>query len=369
MAKFLLKVVIFLLSLGVLFIFPTIVIILSREYYSPEAAVTLQESHPGALYNLSYVTSFAPYKEALVAARAPVIIAAGASRSVEFRQQFFSNPDAFTNAALPGGSLEDVEASLDYLIAHNPSIKVIILSLDSEDFDPNFSRPGLDTTDNVYEWYRSGWRTNYLDYFAGKFTLSKLYERSQSTDDIGLSSLINHDGFRGDGSYQYSKILSDPQHAQAIAAQIVQSVDDINKNRYLHFGNSTSQPALDSLSRALALCKSRGVYVVGFLPPFPQQMYQAMLSKDDAYKATVLGLPQKLQNIFSAYGFGFYNFSDDVLIGASDTEFIDAGHGTDKMYLRMSMYLAEHDKALQAYFDEDAMRALLKNTNTDYLAI
>lgn len=342
-----------------MYVFPTYVLMLAREYYTASMAVTAQTEDPKTLFSMSYASSYAPYKATLVEERQPTIIAAGASRALPFRETFFTTPSRFTNAALPGASLDEVQASLVDILNNNPGIRVIILSLDPEDFDPTFVHQP-ESAANLMAWYRSGWKDAYAMYAAGGYTLTQLREAARTTQNIGLPALVHQDGMRSDGSYQYHKILSDPGHDKEIDRQIAELVEKINTQRRIHFGRSTSPKALEMLKELLAQCKAHNVYVVGFLPPFPQPMYTAMMSKDDAYRDTVLTLPQELAGIFTAQGYGFYNFTDSTIVSAGAHEYTDAGHGSDKLYARIGIYLAAHDQTLAHYIDTATLKRLLR---------
>lgn len=362
------KIILFLVPISLIFLFPTVVLILSREYYSVSEAIKIQRDMPATIYNMSYISLFTEYKKELVANRHPEIISVGASRSIEFRSEFFAQPDTFTNAGVPGMRSVD-EGTFIKEILQNKSIKVIILSLEPERFrviDPPYDGPQM--TNNVFEWYRSGWRDKYVDYFSGKFSLGQLFKQYQQTSNIGLAALITHDGFRADGSYAYGKTVNDPNHDAVNQVGIDASVEEIQRDRAMFFGNAISADSIASLNSLLAIFKERGVYVVGYLPPFPSKMYKAMVSTDDAYKNTVTGLPVALGEVFSKYDFSFFNFSDSGTLGGSDNEFIDPGHGSDKMYLRMSMYMAEHDKTLANVFSGERMKEILQNTKGDFLS-
>lgn len=354
MYKFLFQLVLFFIPVALLFAVPTLVMVLAREYYTPVAGVAVQTENPQALYSMRFASSYAPYKEALVLERQPTIIAAGASRALPFRDFFFTDPSTFTNAGLPGASLDEVAESLTTILSKPNHIKVIILSLDPEDFDPTFTHQP-ESSDNTLAWYRTGWKDIYREWLQGEYTLGGLHAASRGSKDMGLPALVHGDGMRFDGSYRYNHILSDPQHDAHIEQQISELVEKINTQRALHFGRSTSPEALTTLTDLLAVCKAHGVYVVGFLPPFPHPLYTAMMSTDDTYRRTIQTLPVKLQEAFTAQGYGFYNFTDSSIIGGGEYEYTDGGHGSDKLYARLSVYLATHDQVLGAYMDVQSL--------------
>lgn len=364
MYRFLLQLTLFCIPIALLFVLPTVVIVLAREYYTSSVAIAVQAQNPQALYSMRFASSYAPYKEALVAQRQPTIIAAGASRALPFRDVFFKDPSTFTNAGLPGASLDEVAESLTAMLTQQNRIKVIILSLDPEDFDPTFTHQP-ESSHNLSAWYRAGWKEAYRGWLQGEYTLGGLYAASRTSDDMGLPALVHGDGMRFDGSYRYNHILSDPQHDTRIKQQNIDLVEKIHTERTLHFGHSTSPEALKTLADLLAVCKAHGVYVVGFLPPFPRPLYTAMMDTDDAYRHTIQTLPKELGQEFLLQGYGFYNFTDSSIIGGGDYEYTDAGHGSEILYARLSVYLAVHDEVLREVLDASSLeQRLTQNPGT-----
>ena len=77
----------------------------------------------------------------------------------------------------------------------------------------------------------------------------------------------------------------------------------------------------------------------------------------------------KIDYVFSQYHFNFYDFSDIKILGASDQEFVDPQHGTDKLFLRLAIYMAERDPLLSKYFDLERLNKTLRETKGDYLQL
>ena len=91
------------------------------------------------------------------------------------------------------------------------------------------------------------------------------------------------------------------------------------------------------------------------------------MSKDNVYKHTAVQLSNEMKDIFAQDNLSFFDFSDNRIVGASDEEFIDPKHATDKTYLRMIIYMAENDKNLNNFFDLNKLKKMLADTKGNYL--
>jgi hypothetical protein len=373
--QFIKKVILFLLPLGFVFIFPISVYILSREYYSVEAVIKAQTANPDILYGMAYGSLGNDYKKQLLTKVNPELVISGNSRSVEFRQEFFLESNKFYNAG--NGGMSTVE-SLNEIIKQSPldnEIKFIIVSLDPGDFMSNHSLQKMPASDlnngfsRFIYFLKNGWKQVYVDYLTHKFSFKELREKAK-VGHIGLNAIINNDGYRLDGSYQYAKAAADTEHRSNLIIAINKQVESIRRRSdYSGYENEPSNSKLDSLNNILKLCREKHIYVLGFLAPRPTGVYREFISSDYPHKDVVKDLPIKLDKVFSANGFAFYDLSDSKLLGTSDNEFLDWVHGTDKLYLRITIYLAEKNEQLRKYVDLNKLKEMLKNTKGDFLDI
>ena len=361
------KLFLFLIPVGLFFVFPIAVFVLSREYYSIRDAINYQKQNKEALIGFAYSNDLPGLKERLVSEKNPEILALGTSITGQFRKEFFVEPATFATASNGAITLDEMKTFIEKLPADNKT-KLIILGFRSQTF--------LDINEaNVKEKFSlSGVllkaRLIYWDYLAGKFSLKDLWDQSQNTKNIGVNAFINNEGFREDGSYQYSKILTDPNRQNILKATIDSFVEGYQKNREsAGYRYAFSEATITSLNELLALCQQKNIYVIGFLTPYPPDKYQEIIRLDDVYKERALQLPKTVKKVFSDYGFDFYNFSDISILGLdkNNTEFVDSVHGTDKLYLRMTIYMAERNKQLLKYVDISKDRKLLENTKNDFL--
>jgi hypothetical protein len=172
---------------------------------------------------------------------------------------------------------------------------------------------------------------------------------------------------RSDGSYRYQRVYEHP-------AELQQWVDIAYNNLKerrdsFEYGTSITEESLQKVDRVLALAKERGITIVGIMPPYPPVLYAKLMSVPDEYRTSVLTLPKDLRAVFSKYGFQVHDFTDAKALGASDGEFTDATHASDKLALRMLLDASKNDPTVRAVVDVKKMQSLLKNTAGDLLPL
>jgi hypothetical protein len=372
MFQFIKKLFFFLIPIGLVFIIPTSIFFFGREYYPVEKVVEVQQANPDVLYGLAYNNVSEAYKKALIEKINPKVIAVGSSRVMQFRKEFFAEPATFVNAGGGISTLGQMEKFLRELPADS-NVKFMIFGVEQDAFKSASSAHTYmsgQKEDITSEWLRNDWRLAYMDYFNGKISLKALFNTYKETHDIGLSALLKKNGFRGDGSYKYGEISSDLFHTETLAKENALFLGSIKNDRStFQYGKSISEEALSSVDTILKLAKEKGIYVVGFSPPYPYEFYKEIISMEDEYKKTALEFPKKMQVIFSANGFKYYDFSNVQVLKAKDSEFVNSGHGSDKMHVRMALYMLERDGELNKYFDAKKLKEMLQNTKGDFLAI
>lgn len=368
MGVFIKKLILFLIPIGLIFVFPITVFLFSKEYYSPEKAEKTQITHPEAIIGFAYGTSEG-YKELLMSDINPSVMSLGTSRVMQFRKEFFSDPKTFGNAGGSVGQIEDMEKFIRKLPPDN-KLKLLIIGLDQQLF--KHATAPREAPENTYERLKylfvGGWKKVYKDYFSHKFSMKQILEESKHTDNIGLNALINKDGFRSDGSYQYAEFSTNPNQEKNTKSSTEGRIMSIKKDRSSFlYGKEIYQSDLDSLENLLKLCVERGIYVIGILPPYPNVIYKEIISADDEYKKVLIELPNKVSKILLKNNFKLYDFSDISVINGDDYEFMDPIHGTDKIYLRMIIYMAEKNKEFSKYVDINRLRNILKHAQKNFL--
>jgi hypothetical protein len=332
-------------------------------------------------------------------ARRPKVLALGSSRVGQFRSGFLRNPGVFYNASLATNSF----VSYRYFIEHlgPPFPEIVIVDMLQSYFgpaDPRFPvvapnpfesdgdrahgsasvagwRTGIgDVVDGfdavIGTFFRDGaWWKVYADYAAGKFTLRDVFgTRDPRVTVVGLRARTTDDGTLNDGSDRYGKIITNSGERKKVQNDIAAMVAAVTDGSAAYdYGPAISADAIEVLTEFLQSCKDRGIFVIGFLPPMPHAMYEAMQARPTAaFAESFRTLSGRLKDIHGAYGFDFYNFEDPHAYGGSDDEMVNATHGSEKMYLRLFIEMAEHSRPLSAFVDVPALKATLGRTKGDY---
>lgn len=369
MIDFLKKVILFSLPVLGLFLFPSVVILTAREYVSFKDIVHTQEVFPESLFGFAYNgVSFYPYKEYLVRTKDPEVIALGTSRVMQFRKEFFTKDSVFINAGGAGKSLEDMENFVRNL-PNQSSVRVIILGLDREILiGPYLSQDKKEEDLLPIRFSKIAVlmsRRIYLDYANKKFFLKDIFSTSKSTNHIGLVALLHGDGFRADGSYKYGSATKNLGRVSYVESQIKSYIETS-----ANFSNKDTASVLKNLEqnlraveRIILLAKEKNITIVGIMPPYPTPVHQIIKEQDK----TLVTLSLELSEIFKKKGFSFFDFSSIEVFGGKETEFVDAIHGTDVMYLKMVIYMAEHSNSLDAYINVPSLVNILKKIKGDFL--
>jgi hypothetical protein len=201
----------------------------------------------------------------------------------------------------------------------------------------------------------------YKNIITGTYPITSFFSR---TDDdirpIGLQAYVQGSGQRNDGSYAYGLTpgIHDPRSGDY---EFQDTLKRIQKGRNLFYkGDTISEHALSVLADFLAYCKQRNIHVVGFLPPYAQEIYD-MLKESGEY-GYMFALDGRLTSIFDRYGGSFFDFSNMESFGGKKNEIVDGLHASEKAYLRLFMNMAEEDSVLQLYAKDSAGLSDLLNT-------
>ena len=372
MTKYILKFALFLLPLGLLFVFPLFVYWQGREFSSVASVIDTQHTATSTLFGLAYDNETRAYKEALVVKKQPEIIALGTSRVMELRGSFFKQPDVFVNA---GGAITDVSAlapELKTLYESDPNLKVVILGLDPWMFKPGHTsedaKQQIGFWDKVQTFLGGGWRVPYTDFAQHKFTINELMRTNTQSQDIGLNALLYKNGFLNDGSYFYGKTITSAQPAEALQELIFTKVATIHADRSSYeYGTTTDQLSLADVNAMLAYAHEHNIYVIGFIPPYQPTVYAELVSTNDAYSSEVQQLSIDFSQVFQQYQFPFHDFTNSRRANIKPTEFIDDVHASDKADLRILIDIAQKDRVLQSFVSVSSLMTIFSNTSSDYI--
>jgi hypothetical protein len=401
MRRLLTNLTLFLLPLVLLLLPGFVVLHAAGEFMSFKRVGRLSRSSQPLLAGPAYTNYLRELKTYETNARRPEVLVLGSSRAGQFRSGFLKDPAAFYNASLATNSfisyryfIESMGASVPdvvivdmlqpYFGPANPRFPVIA----PNPFGGNGDRNRGSESDGERKWrsvfddyvdgfnstigtfFRDGaWWKVYADYAAGKYTLGDVFNtRDSRVTVIGLRALTTSDGTRNDGSDRYGKILTSHIEQRRVQEDIAAMVAAVSDDAVSYdYGPEISSDAIEVLRQFLQSCKDRGIFVIGFLPPMPPALYKAMQARPNAvYAQSFRTLPATLRDIYTAYGFDFYDFEDPSPFGGSDREMVNPTHGSEKMYLRFFIEMAENSLPLGPFVDVPSLKTLLQRTAGDY---
>lgn len=374
MKKFIFKILILIIPFVLT---PLLVLNLSGELMPIQDVVNLSigDSHQ-VLYGAVYSTQTIRYKLLSTLNNRPNVIVLGTSRVMQFRRNFFSDDVVFYNA---GGGIQKIENFSLFLkqIPTDATPKIILMGLDQNFFnqawiDAYVLQPGYEERllkdISVMDIIRPNMAIVWQDIFKGKLWKHNLYVPSGEYKLIGLNAMKNYNGFRDDGSYLYGKIIGDPNNPQNLDYSYGDTFARIaSGNERFEYGVDLSPMALKELDLFLDECDSRGIRVVGFLPPYAGAVYQKMETMPEQY-AYMHKIMPTITPMFEKHGFTVFDFSNLATIGATDAETIDGFHGSEKAYLRLFIIMAKNDPVLlQFSADLDYLMMRLNETQNDFI--
>jgi len=364
--KYIPKVLLFLLPIFILFAVPLSIFLWTGEDISVSKIIQLQwDKNRTALYGKAYSYSDPLYKWESVKLRNPSIIALGSSRVLPFRSKFFKDSSSFFNAGLAVTGIEGFNTFLsDIPIERQPQL--IIMGLDQKMFYSDLGIPYFyRTEDPIFtQFLTRSWRQIYLDIFQRKFTFKDLLAQNAEEYPIGILARIRHNGYRNDGSYQYgdTRMQSFEERKKLIDID----ARAITATHCVQYQDTLVPETLESLARFLKTARERNIIVVGFIPPYAQELLVTMRSFPDSICAQQINkLPIALSTIFTEYHFEFFDFTDNASFGGSDLELEDSVHAGEKSYLRFFIKMLKNGQALKPYADLGFLERRLKNATSD----
>lgn len=372
MASFVGRIAGFCLPIALLLSFPLYVFVRTGEHVGPLEIVERTIERDGDFrFGAAYSDHTEPYKLAAVVSIVPDVLVLGNSRVLQFRSAFFRDEDRFYNAGRGVRRLRHFRTFLDH-IPRGKEPKVMILGLDQSFFNGNWDTQNdygytamLGAQASPIKTFFAKWWVLYRDYYAGKFDLDDVH-RTGDVDLIGLQARVKRRGFRADGSWDFGDLRL---HGQEVDDGYEQDFRRTrawiarDENRMRH-GREVSGEALAELRRLLEGAASRGIAVVGYLPPYPNAVHRVLRSMREEY-GYVQKLPEAAGTIFREYGYDLMDFSDLATLGASDRETIDGIHESEKATLRLLLAMASASPVLEPYCDVQFLERTLRDARRD----
>ena len=322
--------------------------------------VQMQMGEDPVLYRPRYGNRDLEFKLLATNTRQPDVVAVGSSRILQFRSMFFNrNSHAFYNAAGPAWQLEHVIALVEGL-EYTPQI--LIISLDHPWFNDAYPgdpfQPSLEPTSDFDHLFMVN-RSVMQSFLEGEsLDIGRMLERREPGYGglaLGLRAIRDGHGFRNDGSEQYGDFFVaqylHPENERARHLSLLENGQDMYAR-----GSEVSESALQQLEQLLRYCDEHGIYVIGFLPSYMPTLYQEMIA--GGQHQYIEALPEQLEPLFANYGFAFFDFSDGAVLGATDDDFIDGWHASERINLRLyTETVRALPEVLSAYSDVERLES------------
>lgn len=298
------------------------------------------------------------------------IITVGSSRVLQFRKAMFDT--TFYNAGYTVRKISGFHSLLSS-VPKKKFPKILIIGLDQWMFNKNWF--GINTKKDTLFWSKSFNKypkyitieNVYSDLFENKYTLGT-FEKKSDTLKIGLNAIVNNKGMRNDGSTFYgiliNHLLNDDGKQRDFHYQ--KTFNSIKKGKgHFEYGKHVSQNSIEELDKLLSFCKEHGIFVVGFLPPFADAVYQKMkLTGNYQY---VLDLYTTIKPIFNKYNFEFYDYSSVKFCQSNDSETIDGFHGGEVTYQKILINMLEQGSVLNKTTDINRLKKDINNSINRYM--
>jgi hypothetical protein len=335
-----------------IFAFPIYILIVSGELLPVPLIIKLQDlREPDSLVGLAYTYPVVPYKLNRTIEKHPKVLVLGTSRVMQFRSTSFVQPDMFYNA---GGGVETLAEFKPFLekIPASGQPQVLVVGIDQFFFNrawlldnPKPEPVSRADTRDVLGTIVGNWKRVYGDYIRKRYALSHvLFLPRGGEERIGLQAFVSHEGFRGDGSFDYGSTVNPNPAARVV--DVFQRID--RGDQRFQRGRQVDPETIEQLAGLLAYCHSRGIRVIGFLPPYPHSVYAKMKDLAPAYDYMSEIMPS-IQPLFDQYGYTLRDYSDLATLGVSDENIVDGLHGDQAAYALLLMKLADADPVLRSF--------------------
>ncbi len=364
MIRFFKRLFLFSVPIIVFFSVPLFVLFPSGELTSNTTMLEEHIENKQSLIGLAYSNPVTFLKLHAAKQKTPEILALGTSRIMQVRDFFFKNSSSFYNA---GGGIFRINY-LRYFtseVIKSAKPRMIIVCLDQNFFNPNWDNLSKTKFDDEYKdeynalsYIFNNATTCWHDAFEGKVPAD--YCLNLKPGQIGLTAAVKKNGFRSDGSYYSGQIKSHPEEDQDY--QFKNTLDRIAKaTKRFEYAQQINSRAVNELDSFLTFCKVNNIHVVSFLPPYANKILSVMRSKGNDYAYLDKIMPA-LKPVFEKHRLNVFDFTDLSTIQAGDEEVLDGFHGSEKIYLRMMIQMANKDSILAKSCDVPALQHLLNQS-------
>lgn len=364
MRKFIFKFILFFLPVSLPFGIYLILPFYTGETVPLRQIVELQqESDEPIIFGRAYRDNFVAYKLIGVEIRQPDVLILGSSRTMQFREQLLNrNPRAFFNA---GGSANNIFEMYNFLrqLDEGDLPQVLIVGLDQDWFHPRNAQFAYDRGVAPIDYEETpslervlnASRNIVVDLMRKRLIWDWLTKQKTPVHQwraIGIRAMMATGGsFRPDGS-----TLPPDKYPPDLAFTEMRGRMQTGDSRF-EYSDQFSDLATAELEKILIFCAEHNIQVIGFSPPYPPAIYNEMMAS--GHYGYIPAMASAFEELFVAYGFNYFNFSDGVFPGTSDENYFDGLHGSEFIYLKMYLHMLENaPEVLSPYSDLEVLEAI-----------
>jgi hypothetical protein len=365
--SFFLKIISYTLPFAIPFLLTTGSLIYVGESMPLEVVIQMQASDEPVLYRVGYGNRDQDYKLMSVEYRQPEVMMIGSSRVLQFRGQFLNNePDVFYNAAAPAWRLPELR-NLLFNMQHRPN--VIIIGMDYPWFNDAYQGdPIVEPPANFWKRVFVVNRTYIQEVLAGEdFDLPLLFARDEPGGSGGMAlgqrAIIDGQGFRNDGSEQYGDFLVAQHLWQPNLRDKHLGLFENGEDMYVE-GDTVSETEMNQMRAILDWAQAEDILIIGMLPPYMPSLWEQMIVSE---RHTYIPQAQmQLNELFAEYNFPLFDYSNGADVGATDEDFFDGWHSSERIALQVYINIVREVPELQPYSDLDALQEIVDTASDTF---
>ena len=326
----------------------------SGEWRTEEEIAARVAAGEPAFFGLAYRDNTRYYKHLVANGLGADLLVLGTSRSMQFHSEFFTT-DSFYNAGGGAAYVNEFQFFLEQLDEDKlPS--TLLLVMDQYFFNQGWVGTGSMPSGFDYGHYDFSWPVALPEamrgWVQGKLTLRAAY--GSHPDVYGMAAVGRGSGYNADGSYCYGTLLDHPDQGTDVGFH--DSFDRIARgvDRF-EYGGEVYPESLEVVEELLAWCNGHGIEVVLIVPPYAPSVWQRMAQSGNyGYFDWIMPV---LTELCEPYGYEVYDFS--YMPDTLDEEYVDGYHGSDRVYARLALHLAEESETLAGLIDTGYLQRAL----------
>jgi hypothetical protein len=286
------------------------------------------------------------YKQILFQQRPSEIALFGSSRGMQVRDSFFSS--SFINLSGGIGGVPGMMQAVDFTLRENEGSypNVVILMIDYWWFRAELGHNDFVQYDmQFHEQYifpNSNIIANFINYIrSGRVDAGRLLAHL-SDCNVGLSAIVNGDGFRRDGSMDYYSYITGQRPSPDYQFEDVKRRISSGVSQF-QYSSIVNVDYISDITSLIDRLIDNNIEVVAVLAPLPQSIYELMLSSGNY--DYIPEMRKKLRQNLGATGAQYYDFLEAGNLDSGPCEFIDGFHGGEITYARIFEFIRKDSGA------------------------